>query len=110
LQNRIPRTKNLTTHPTFTSLQQKSLSQNTDDEGTKQKWRQKDRNGRKRMRPKAEVEAQRKKLQKTDEEQNKSEDRQRSCCRKQMDGQTCAFVSCKRNGFACLFAKTTTGF
>jgi hypothetical protein len=28
------------------------LSQNTDDEGTKQKWRQKDRNGRKRMRHK----------------------------------------------------------
>jgi hypothetical protein len=77
------------------TLQQRSLSQNTDDEGTKQKWRQKDRNGRNRMRHKAEVEAQGKKLQKTDEEQNKSKDRQRSC-RRQMEGQTCAFVSLQK--------------
>jgi hypothetical protein len=55
LQNCIPKTKNLTTHPTFTSLQQRSSSQSTDDEGTKQKWRHKERNCRRQMRNKTKV-------------------------------------------------------
>jgi hypothetical protein len=72
--------------------------------GRRQKWQKTNEH-------KAEVDAQKKKLQKTDEEQNKIEDRQR-ICRRQMEGQTWAFVSYRRNGFAsfCLFAKTTTGF
>jgi hypothetical protein len=48
--------------------------------GRRQKWQKTNEH-------KAEVDAQKKKLQKTDEEQNKIEDRQR-ICRRQMEGQT----------------------